>query len=137
MTYQLKVKRVYEPEQADDGYRILADRLWPRGESKIKADLDEWPKEAAPSKELREAFHHGQMDYPVFRKNYLKELQDNPKAIELRNEIARKLLNQNVTLLYGSKNQKENNAEVLREWIEENRKAEPDSESPEDSDKRQ
>ncbi|WP_289220781.1 DUF488 domain-containing protein [Ileibacterium valens] len=113
----LKIKRIYEPESPDDGYRILVDRLWPRGESKLKADLDEWAKQAAPSSEERKQFHQGNESFEQFKEAYLSELNQSEDARELKKEIMEKLNQENVTLLYGSKNKNENNAIVLMEWL--------------------
>lgn len=82
MEHIIRVKRVYLPEEETDGIRILVDRLWPRGESKVKADLSEWDKKIAPSNELRMAFHHGKIDFQDFRARYLAELRPNPAAEE-------------------------------------------------------
>lgn len=117
MTGELRVRRVYEPVQAEDGTRILADRLWPRGESKAKAALDQWAKEAAPSSQERKAFHDHQEDYETFRAHYLQELDRSDAARALKTEVLEKLKTGNVTLLYGSRDQDHNNARVLRDWI--------------------
>lgn len=115
---ELKIKRVYAPESEDDGYRILVDRLWPRGESKVKADLGEWAKQAAPSADLRKAFHSHSEDFEAFRKDYLAQLNASDEAKALKAEVLDKLKTGNVTLVYGSKDEHENNAVVLKDWIE-------------------
>ena len=116
--FELKLKRAYLPEEETDGYRILVDRLWPRGMSKVKMDLYQWDKEAAPTNEERKAFHDGLEDFETFKKDYLNELNQNPEAQKLAQEIKTLLGKGNVTLIYGSKDQEHNNAVVLKEWVE-------------------
>lgn len=113
----LQIKRVYEAESPADGLRILVDRLWPRGMSKVKADLSEWDRQVAPSAALRRSFHEGQISYDQFKEAYDRELKDNPAYDELVALIREKLPEGNVTLLFGSKDQTENNAEVLLELL--------------------
>ena len=115
----LKTKRIYEEESDDDGYRILVDRLWARGESKKKADLDDWAKDIAPTTKTRKAFDHEAVNYEDFEKEYFEELDENEKAKEFLKLVKDKLKESNVTLLYGAKNEKINNAVVLKKWIEE------------------
>lgn len=117
MSNELKIKRVYEAESADDGYRILVDRLWPRGISRVKADLSSWDKQIAPSAELRKSFHDGALTYEQFRDAYDKELGANPAYDELVDLVRDRLQDTNVTLLFGSKDTTENNAEVLLELL--------------------
>ena len=119
----LQIKRVYEAESPEDGYRILVDRLWPRGISKVKADLSDWDKQVAPSPELRRSFHSGEISYEQFKSAYDKELAGNPAYDELVALIDEKLPAGNVTLLFGSKDQTENNAEVLLELLQETLKS--------------
>lgn len=104
------VKRIYEPIASRDGYRILVDRLWPRGIKKEDADIDTWLKEVAPSTELRKWFHGGEGNFAEFRKKYLAELKQNPALKELKALIKEK---KKVTLLYGAKNEEENHAIIL------------------------
>ena len=116
--FSLQIKRAYFPESPEDGYRILVDRLWPRGMSKVKMDLYEWDKQIAPDNEERKAFHDGQEDFETFKKDYLEELNQNPEAAGFVDEVADLLKKGNVTLLYGSKDTEHNNAAVLKEWLE-------------------
>lgn len=118
MSGKLQIKRVYEAESEDDGYRILVDRLWPRGMSKVRADLSDWDKQIAPTPALRKSFHDGEIDYTAFREAYDKELAANPGYTELVELVEDKLRDGNVTLLFASKDQTENNAEVLFELLE-------------------
>ncbi|MEU3795338.1 DUF488 family protein [Streptomyces fructofermentans] len=71
-----RVRRVYEPPEADDGRRVLVDRLWPRGLSKERAELDEWLKDVAPSGGLRKAYHAGDLDFEAFEAHYRAELAE-------------------------------------------------------------
>ena len=102
-------KRIYEPANADDGIRVLVDRLWPRGISKTKAKLDHWMKEVAPTPALRVQFNHKPERFAEFRKRYREELAANPAVGELRRLGKRK----RVTLLYGARDPKINHAVVL------------------------
>jgi uncharacterized protein YeaO (DUF488 family) len=104
------VKRIYEPIAPKDGYRILVDRLWPRGIKKENAEIDSWLKEVAPSTELRKWFHGGEGNFAGFKKKYLAELKQNPALKELKALIKEK---KKVTLLYGAKNEEENHAIIL------------------------
>ena len=111
----LQVKRIYEPYEEKDGYRILVDRLWPRGVSKEEAHIDEWEKEIAPSTELREWFNHDPAKFAEFKTKYKHELQDKKEVLA---EIKKKAQHQRVTLLYGAKDTIHNQAQVLLELIE-------------------
>lgn len=110
----IQTKRVYENPENTDGFRILVDRLWPRGLTKERAHVDLWLKEIAPSDALRKSFHASE-DWPEFEKRYRKELRDKR---ELLGEI-RKLEKQHnrVTLLFGRKDEKQNQAVVLAEIL--------------------
>jgi uncharacterized protein YeaO (DUF488 family) len=93
-------KRIYEPAAPDDGFRVLVDRLWPRGVSHERAALDLWLKEVAPSAELRVWFDHRDDRFAEFTRRYLAELDTNPALAELRSIVAE---HPKVTLLYGAK----------------------------------
>lgn len=112
----IKIKRAYDPASDDDGYRILIDRLWPRGVSKKKAHLDAWAKELAPSTELRESFGHQEEKFPAFHRLYLKELEE-PERMEWLKEIRRKSREGTVTLVYGAKSPTYNQAVVILEAL--------------------
>ncbi|MEX0944523.1 MAG: DUF488 domain-containing protein [Balneolaceae bacterium] len=115
MTHQnFQIKRIYE-DPADNGYRVLIDRLWPRGVSKEAAQLDEWMKEITPSPELRKWFDHDPDKFEEFKKRYENELAVKHKLIEKLLNIAE---NQNITLLYAAKNETHNHAIVLKEFLE-------------------
>lgn len=110
---QLALKRVYEPASAEDGQRVLVDRLWPRGLTRERAHLDLWLKQVAPSAELRKWFHHEERNWDEFRHRYLVELDGNDAVNELRARIdAGK-----VTLLYGAHDEEHNHAVVLRDFL--------------------
>ena len=108
----IKVKRVYEPLEKDDGIRILVDRLWPRGIR--RSQIDVWLKDVAPSDELRRWYNHEPDKWEEFKKRYFEELSRNPK-VEILLQLIRK--GNNVTLLYASKSPY-NNAVALREYLE-------------------
>lgn len=120
--FNIFIKRAYEKSDDKDGYRILVDRLWPRGISKEEANIDDWVKDIAPSTELRKSFDHQPDKMPNFEKKYLEELRDNPRAKEFVDLVSEKLKKSDVTLVYGAKDMEHNNAVVLKEWIEEKRK---------------
>jgi len=110
----LKIKRVYEKPSTGDGFRILLDRLWPRGLTKEKASVNLWMKDLAPSTELRKWFGHDPNKWEEFQKRYLLELDQNKEQIILLNEH---LKNGTVTLVYGTKDEEHNEAVVLRDMI--------------------
>jgi uncharacterized protein YeaO (DUF488 family) len=110
----IKVKRIYEPYAATDGYRILIDRLWPRGIKKENAHVDLWLKEIAPSTELRKWFHAGKGSWAEFKTKYLRELKGSEAVKELKGLIS---AHKTVTLLYGSKDEENNHAIVVKEVV--------------------
>jgi uncharacterized protein YeaO (DUF488 family) len=106
----IRLKRVYESPAQADGYRVLIDRLWPRGISKADAELDEWAKELAPSTELRTWFGHDPGRFAEFRRRYAAELdRQRPRLAELRRRAKRGRL----TLLYSARDREHNDAVVL------------------------
>ena len=111
------VKRVYDPPSRSDGARILVDRLWPRGVRKTEADLDDWLRNIAPSNELRQWYHAQPEQWQLFRKRYLKELTcpDAEKELQKLYVLAQK--RKRLTLLFASKNEKYNNAVVLKDLL--------------------
>lgn len=112
----IQTKRVYDKPSKEDGYRVLVDRLWPRGLTKEKAHVDLWMKEIAPSDELRKWFHHEEQNWPEFAKKYKAELA---KKKDLLTEL-KKLTKERgtVTLLFGSKDEKQNQAVVLAQLLQ-------------------
>src|SRR5690554_4582209 len=111
----IKIKRIYEEPTSDDGYRILVDRLWPRGLTKEKAKIDLWLKEISPSNELRKWYHENFDMWKEFKKKYKAELEENKEAFEKIKQVMKK--EKTVTLLYSSKNQETNNAVALKEFL--------------------
>jgi uncharacterized protein YeaO (DUF488 family) len=111
----VSVKRVYDPPAGNDGCRVLADRLWPRGLTKARAAVDLWLKDAAPSDALRKRMHSGSCGWGEFRRAYLAELKHHRE--ELR-PLAARARNEKVTLLFGSRDEKHNNAVVLKEYLQ-------------------
>ena len=116
-------KRVYTPPEKGDGFRILADRLWPRGISKEKVCLDEWAKEITPSSDLRQAYHRGEIDCETFSALYAKELAQNSGAKDVTDKIKAELKKGNVTVLYANKDVEQSHIPVLRRFIEKALKA--------------
>lgn len=110
----IRIKRIYEPSEKGDGKRILVDRLWPRGLPKDKAHLDEWMKDIAPSDELRQWFGHRAERWEEFRSAYLKELENHRDRLTKIAKLARQ---NTVTLLFAAKNENQNNAVVVKEWL--------------------
>jgi uncharacterized protein YeaO (DUF488 family) len=111
----IKSKRIYERAEPSDGYRILVDRLWPRGVRKSDAKLDGWLRDLAPSAELRKWFEHDSKKWSEFQRRYRAEL--NGKTHLLRKLIA-DAADRDITLVYASREQRYNNVTVLREVIE-------------------
>lgn len=112
---KLKIKRVYEKPEKNDGTRILVDRLWPRGLKKEGARIDFWMKDIAPSHELRKWFGHRGERWQEFKKRYIKELEDKGHLIKKLEELGKGGC---ITLLYAAKDDRNNNAQVLLELID-------------------
>jgi len=108
------IKRIYDAPADDDGCRVLVDRLWPRGVSKVDARLDLWLKGVAPSTPLRQEFGHMKERFEDFRLKYRQELENNPAVATLLDLAA---TNSRVTLLYGARDPEVNHARVLLEFI--------------------
>jgi uncharacterized protein YeaO (DUF488 family) len=121
---EVRLKRAYEPASAEDGYRVLVDRLWPRGVSKKQAELDEWEKELAPSSELREWFGHEPGRFAEFRRRYIDELRANRSRLK---ELRRRARIGTLTLVYSAHDSEHNDAVVLAEVL---RRGLPTSERP-------
>jgi uncharacterized protein YeaO (DUF488 family) len=112
---RVHTKRVYDRPTPADGQRILVDRLWPRGLSKSVARVDYWAKAVAPSNELRHWYGHDPAKWKGFRQRYFAELEANPAGVA---ELRRHLAKGTVTFLYGSREERLNNATALREYLE-------------------
>lgn len=111
----IKIKRVYEQPNDGDGTRVLVDRLWPRGLTKEKARVEVWFKEIAPSTELRKWFGHDPEKWKRFRGRYETELRHNRDLIKMLKSKARE---GTITLLYGARDEKHNEALVLKQFLE-------------------
>ena len=116
---KLKCKRIYETPAETDGFRVLVDKLWPRGMKKENAEIDLWAKEITPSNELRKWFSHIPEKYDEFKKRYRQELSENSASRKFKDLCIEKLNDNNVTLLYAAKSEKYNHAVVLKDWLEE------------------
>lgn len=111
----IKIKRVYEPAEAADGFRVLVDRLWPRGLKKEAAQVDVWMKEVAPSTELRKWFNHEPEKWESFRKKYKTELQQSEAVGELLQHVKK---HKKITLLYAARDEQHNDAVVLQQFLD-------------------
>jgi uncharacterized protein YeaO (DUF488 family) len=111
----LALKRAYEFPSPDDGFRVLVERLWPRGLKKAEVALDLWLKEIAPSQELRQWFGHDPAKWQEFCRRYWAELAAHPEAVMLLKD---KLRQGKVTLVYGSKDEEHNAAVALKKYLE-------------------
>jgi uncharacterized protein YeaO (DUF488 family) len=114
----VRLKRAYDPAEPDDGYRVLIDRLWPRGVSKERARLDEWARELAPSAELRTWFGHDPERFAEFERRYRAELADHDEKLD---ELRRRAREGPLTLVYGARDEEHNDAVVLAELLREHR----------------
>ena len=114
--HSVKIKRVYDRPEPSDGFRILIDRMWPRGMSKARAAVDLWDREIAPSNELRKWFGHDPAKWAGFRRRYRHELAT---RTDLVSDIRSKLADRNVTLLYAAADERHNNARCLLEYLTE------------------
>lgn len=110
MAYKIRIKRIYETPKKEDGFRILVDRLWPRGFTKERAAVDLWLKDIAPSTALRKWFNHIPEKWEEFKKHYRSEIRENKEALSLLKEQMKK---GNVTLLYAAKDEEHNDAIIL------------------------
>jgi uncharacterized protein YeaO (DUF488 family) len=110
-----KTKRAYEPKERTDGFRVLVDRLWPRGLKKEDAHFDLWMKEIAPSNALRKWFNHDPEKWVEFSAKYISELKQSPQVEELLDHLKN---HKTITLIYGAKDKQHNQALVLKEFLE-------------------
>ena len=119
MTWQkLRIKRVYKPPETEDGVRVLVDRLWPRGLSRERAQIDLWLKEIAPSDALRRRFHANPAGWEDFKTAYYAELEQSP-AQSAVGDLLDRLTREPVTLLFAARDETRNNAVALKEWLDE------------------
>lgn len=113
-TVDIAIKRVYDAPDPDDGYRVLIDRLWPRGVSRERADLDDWARDLAPSDELRRWFAHDPKRFGEFSARYRAELEQHKDSLH---ELRRRSRSGRVTILYGARDQEHNDAVVVAEVL--------------------
>jgi uncharacterized protein YeaO (DUF488 family) len=115
----IEIERIYNNpvEYNSNSFRILIDRLWPRGLSKDKVNIDLWLKDIAPSSSLRKWFSHDENKWNEFKKKYFKELEEN-NGESLHKILDKAVEGRSITLLYGAKNEKFNNAVALKEYLE-------------------
>jgi uncharacterized protein YeaO (DUF488 family) len=116
----VRLKRAYEQPASSDGYRVLVDRLWPRGVSREEARLDEWAKELAPSATLRRWFAHDPARFAEFRRRYTAELAAQEEKL---GELRRRARNGTLTLVYGARDEEHNDAVVLAEILRAGRRS--------------
>ena len=112
--YRIAVKRVYEAASVADGFRVLVDRVWPRGFSKERADIDLWLKSVAPSTELRKWFDHDPSKWREFKLRYFAELEAQPTGLD---ELMDRASDSVVTLVFSAKDEQHNQAVALREYL--------------------
>lgn len=117
MSNKIFWKRIYEESKPEDGFRILIDRLWPRGITKEAAALGEWAKEITPSAELRKAYHRGEIPYAQFVSMYKTELAENLAFKNFANNIRAQLKKSPVTLVYASKEPEKSHIPILKEFL--------------------
>jgi uncharacterized protein YeaO (DUF488 family) len=118
MTRQpLRIKRVYQPSDTEDGVRVLVDRLWPRGLSRERAWIDLWLKEIAPSDPLRHRFHGNPTAWEDFKTAYYAELERPPAQSAVR-DLLERLNREPVTLLFAARDETRNNSVALKEWFD-------------------
>jgi uncharacterized protein YeaO (DUF488 family) len=115
----IKLKRAYEPASKDDGLRILVERLWPRGVSKQKAQIDLWLKDFAPSTDLRTWYGHDPARWPQFRKRYWAELKSQGDVLALLKCVTEE---KTVTFVYAASNEERNSAVALKGYLERGKK---------------
>ncbi|HEX8977311.1 MAG TPA: DUF488 family protein [Solirubrobacteraceae bacterium] len=114
MGLDVRTKRVYEPADSADGYRVLIDHVWPRGVSRERAQLDEWARELAPSDELRKWFDHVPERFETFRARYRRELSCHGERLDGLRDRAKQA---RVTIVYAARDEEHNNAVVLAELV--------------------
>lgn len=123
----IRCKRAYEKPTPDDGQRVLVDRLWPRNCRKEALQLDQWHKDLAPSSALRRAFKSGDLDFTSFRERYRQELAAHPEHWWPLLSLAGR---ERLTLVYAARDEQQNNAQVLAEWLEEQAEQQDQQSSP-------
>lgn len=112
---EIRIRRAYEPPARGDGYRVLIDRIWPRGVAKADLALDDWQRDLAPSTRLRQWFGHDPARWPEFQKRYRAELAEHPDAVH---ELLARARKGRLTIVYGARDERHNNAVALRSYLE-------------------
>jgi uncharacterized protein YeaO (DUF488 family) len=116
----IKVERIYNnPRGNNSSFRILVDRLWPRGLSKDTVKVDVWQKDIAPSNSLRKWFEHDEKKWDEFKRRYFKELDEKSESVNIILSKVKEVSSSTITLLYGTKEERFNNAIALKEYLEE------------------
>lgn len=110
----IRIKRAYDPPEASDGPRFLVDRLWPRGVTKARLQIEAWLKDLAPSNQLRKWFSHDPAKWDEFQRRYSVELDAKPEVLQALQKAARR---GSITLLYGAHDTEHNNAVTLRAYL--------------------
>jgi len=111
----VRIKRVYEKAEPADGFRVLVDRLWPRGMKKEEAKVDLWMKDVAPSDRLRKSFHHEAMKWPIFEKKYQAELKSKKDCLAELKKLEKE--HGTLTLLFGAKDPEYNQAAIIAQAL--------------------
>jgi uncharacterized protein YeaO (DUF488 family) len=119
---KIRIERIYDNPKGDNSFRILVDRLWPRGLSKDKARIDLWQKDIAPSNALRKWFGHDEKKWDEFKRKYFKELDKKNDSDAFDRIIKMVKVQDSITLLYGAKEERFNNAAALKEYLEQKTK---------------
>lgn len=116
----IQLKRIYEETEEKEGHRILVDGIWPRGIAKDKAKVDEWARDIAPSKQLRQWFSHDPEKFDEFKEKYKQELEQNSGQAEALDQLKKTVRKQNkqVTLVFAAKEETYNHARVLKEILD-------------------
>jgi uncharacterized protein YeaO (DUF488 family) len=114
MATDVRTKRIYDPAEPDDGYRVLIDHIWPRGVSRERARLDDWARDLAPSDELRKWFDHVPARFVEFRARYRDELADRSERLD---ELRARAASGPLTIVYAARDREHNNAAVLSELL--------------------
>src|ERR687897_3633700 len=115
MSARIRLRRVYDQPSPSDGYRVLVDRIWPRGVSKEDAELGEWARDLAPSKKLRRWFGHDPRRWEAFQRRYREELDHHADEID---RLAQRAVQGPVTLVYAARDEQHNNAVILRDVLQ-------------------
>ena len=114
----IKIKRIHDNPKGDNSFRILVDRLWPRGLSKVKTRINLWQKDIGPSNTLRKWFGHDEKKWDEFKRKYFKELDKKSNSQMVDEIIKMAKEHSSITLLYGAKEERFNNAAALKEYLE-------------------